>query len=88
MTVYVDAQVAWGWVIRGREVESCHMFTDEVDLNGLHAFALKIGLQRRWFQDKKKKNGIWHLACTPRENCSLEGRIEKSTKRFVLRKTG
>lgn len=53
MTVYVDTQNAWGWKIRGREVESCHMFTDQVDLTELHEMATRIGLQLRWFQDKK-----------------------------------
>lgn len=51
--MYVDTQIAWGWKIRGREVEICHMFTDQIDLAELHEIAAKIGLQLRWFQDKR-----------------------------------
>lgn len=53
MTVYVDDLQAWGWKMHGREVQSCHMFCDQVDLNELHALAQKIGLKRAWFQDKR-----------------------------------
>lgn len=52
MAVYVDPLMPWGWKIRGKEVESCHMFTDAVDLTELHKMAQKIGLKRAWFQDK------------------------------------
>lgn len=50
MTVFVDPLRAWGWVLRGREVRSCHMFTDSVDLEPLHAMAERIGMKRAWFQ--------------------------------------
>lgn len=50
MTVYVDALSNWGWVMYGREVKSCHMFTDAVDLEEMHQFAVRIGLRRAWFQ--------------------------------------
>lgn len=53
MTVFVDEQRAWGWKMHGREVQSCHMFSDQVDLSELHALAQSIGLKRAWFQDKK-----------------------------------
>ena len=52
MTVYVDDLVEWGWVLRGRKVASCHMFTDSLDLQELHAMAQAIGMKRAWFQDK------------------------------------
>lgn len=52
MTIYIDPLVNWGWVLRGREVESCHMFTDSVDLSELHHMALAIGMKRAWFQNK------------------------------------
>lgn len=53
MTVYVDDLVEWGWVLRGRKVTSCHMFTDDLDLSELHAVAAAIGMKRAWFQDKR-----------------------------------
>jgi len=44
MSVYVDAAVhAW----RGRMW--CHLFSPDID--ELHAFARRLGLQRTWFQD-------------------------------------
>lgn len=50
MTIYVDPLAGWGWKMRGREIQSCHMFTDALDLEELHAFAEQIGLRRIWFQ--------------------------------------
>lgn len=53
MTVYVDPLEDFGWVLRGRRVQSCHMFTDTVELDELHRVALAIGMKLSWFQDKK-----------------------------------
>ncbi|MBV6321976.1 DUF4031 domain-containing protein [Duganella violaceipulchra] len=53
MAIYVDNLEPWGWVLRGRKVDSCHMFTDQVDLFDLHAMAAAIGMRRSWFQDKR-----------------------------------
>lgn len=50
MAVYVDALVDRGWVLYGRRVLSCHLFTDTLDLTDLHAMAQLIGMERRWFQ--------------------------------------
>lgn len=49
MTVYVDPLMTHGWMLRGRPVQNCHMFTDG-DLEELHALAARIGLKRSWFQ--------------------------------------
>lgn len=49
MTVYVDPLGAWGWRLRGRVTESCHLFTDG-DIEELHAFAGRVGMKRAWFQ--------------------------------------
>ncbi len=50
MTIYVDELMNWGWRMRGRTVASCHLFTDSVDLEELHAFAERLGMKRAWFQ--------------------------------------
>lgn len=50
MTIYVDTLAHRGWRLRGREVASCHLFTDCVELEGLHYFAARVGMQRQWFQ--------------------------------------
>jgi hypothetical protein len=52
LAIYVDNLEEWGWLLRGRRVASCHMFTDELDLTNLHAMAGQIGMKRSWFQDK------------------------------------
>lgn len=43
--VYVDPLVDWGW----RLGPSCHLVADSPD--ELHAFAARLGMRRRWFQD-------------------------------------
>lgn len=53
MTVYVDELESYGWTVRGRKTESCHMFTDGIDLSELHEIGSKIGMQLRWFQNKQ-----------------------------------
>ncbi|MBN3761243.1 DUF4031 domain-containing protein [Burkholderia sp. Ac-20365] len=50
MTVYVDRLASWGFRLRGRTVQSCHLFTDGVDIEELHSFAEQIGMRRAWFQ--------------------------------------
>jgi hypothetical protein len=52
MAVYVDELMDFGWKMRGKPVQNCHMFTDELDLTALHAAAQAIGMKRSWFQDK------------------------------------
>lgn len=53
MAIYVDNLENWGWVLRGKRVASCHMFTDEIDLTALHKMAQDIGMKLSWFQDKQ-----------------------------------
>lgn len=48
MSVYVDELGAWGWIMYGRKVKSCHMIADtEAEL---HAMADAIKLARVHFQ--------------------------------------
>lgn len=45
MAVYVDSEA-----IRWRGREWCHIVADSLD--ELHEFAARLGLQRRWFQNR------------------------------------
>jgi len=60
--IYVDNLVDYGWKLRGRVTKSCHLFTENIDLEELHVFAESIGLKRSWFQDKP---GHPHYDLTP-----------------------
>lgn len=46
--IYVDGLRNWGWVLRRKRTESCHLVADT--LAELHAFAKRLGLKRAWFQ--------------------------------------
>lgn len=82
MTVYVDDLAEWGWKLRGRTVASCHMFTDNADLEELHAFAARIGMQRRWFQDHRLAP---HYDLTPsrRADAVANGVVEVGRRQAV-----
>ena len=82
MTVYVDELENYGWVLRGRKTPSCHMFTDEVDLEALHAVAQRIGMRRAWFQNKRAAP---HYDLTPsRRQAAIEaGAIPVDRRRAV-----
>lgn len=67
MTIYVDPLENFGWVLRGRKTASCHMFSDTLDLAELHRIAAVIGMQRRWFQDKRAAP---HYDLTPNRRAS------------------
>lgn len=54
MSVYVDPMMACVPNGRWRWNRSCHMFADT--LEELHAFALRIGLKREWFQPAKDRH--------------------------------
>lgn len=49
-SIYVDPLMNHGW----RLGPSCHLFTDPGNLDALHAFALRVGLKRIWFQDHRR----------------------------------
>ncbi len=82
MTVYVDQLEAWGWKIRGRAVDSCHMLTDTVDLTELHAMAAKIGMRRSWFQDKPS-SPHYDLVASRRAAAVLLGAVEVDRRGMV-----
>ncbi len=67
MTIYVDPLLDHGWMLSGRMVKSCHMFTDSVELDELHALATRIGCRRTWFQNKNQ---------TPHYDLTLSRRVD------------
>lgn len=73
--VYVDAPV---WPFRGMMM--CHMFADRVD--DLHAMADRIGVQRRWFQNKP---GFPHYdICKSKRVLAVAlGAVEVDRRQFV-----
>lgn len=58
--IYVDPLMWHGWRVRGRQIKSCHLFTDG-EIEELHLFAEKIGMRRAWFQNSR----IPHYDLTP-----------------------
>lgn len=90
MTCYVDKLRPFGWRIRGRETESCHLLADT--LAELHEMAERIGLKRAWFQDKRSGK---HYDLTPGKRAAAvaSGAVELDDKGFIsklreLRKSG
>lgn len=75
MTIYVDSLESWGWILRGRAIRSCHMFTDAVDLEQLHVFAERIGMRRAWFQEHRIAPH-YDLTQSRREAAVLLGAVE------------
>lgn len=63
--IYVDPLLNHGWILRGRAIPSCHLFTDELELEALHSFARAIGLKRDWFQQSGRLD-LPHYDLTPR----------------------
>ena len=52
MTVMVDELRVWSFARPPFHRGSCHLTTD-ADLDELHAFAARLGLRRRWFQEHR-----------------------------------
>lgn len=83
MAIYVDELASWGWKMRGREVRSCHMFTDSLDLEELHVFAERIGMRRTWFQPHSRVSPHYDLTEIRRAAAVRLGAIEVSRRDAV-----
>lgn len=79
MSVYVDALLEYGWVLRGRSTRSCHMIADSE--SELHAMARAIGMRRAWFQPRS----FPHYDLTPdrRQKAVCRGAVELGRADFV-----
>lgn len=78
MAAYVDQLREWGW----RLGPSCHMIADTLD--ELHAMAERIGLQRRWFQNKRS-GPHYDLTRSRREKAVAAGVVELGDREFVAK---
>lgn len=90
MSCYVDKLRPFGWRIRGRETESCHLLADSLD--ELHEMAQRLGLKRAWFQDKRSGKH-YDLVPSKRATAVALGAIELDDHGFIaklkeLRKVG
>lgn len=80
MAVYVDALVNYGWVMRGKQVASCHMIADT--LEELHTMALAIGMKLAWFQMSKGDVPHYDLTASRRRDAIAKGAKEISRAEF------
>lgn len=82
MTCYVDPLVHNGWVLRGRAIANCHLFTASDTLDELHALAQRIGLKRDWFQPSER---CPHYDLTPSRRAAAiaAGAVECSRREAV-----
>ncbi len=69
------------WVVNW----SCHLFSDDNNLDELHEFAAKIGLKRSWFQDDGRLPH-YDLTAGKRQFAVKEGAAFRSVK-DVLKKS-
>ena len=81
--VFVDPLQDFGWILRGHRVKSCHLFTDQVELEELHSIAAKIGMQRRWFQSASKVAPHYDLTSSRRLMALAAGARELTRRESV-----
>jgi hypothetical protein len=79
--ICVDELRDLGWVLYGKRIQSCHMAADT--LEELHAFAYRMGLKRKWFQDKSIPH--YDLTEKMRNRAIQMGVKELRCSGFVLR---
>ncbi len=71
MTIFVDPLMGHGLKLRGHTVHNCHLFSD-TDVDELHAFAERIGMDRTWFPISASRTttshhraGAWRCLAVP-----------------------
>lgn len=79
--IYVDTLINYGWVLRGKRVESCHMLADT--LEELHAMATKIGMKLSWFQMSTNGTPHYDLVKSRRDRAIVLGAKELNRKEVV-----
>ncbi|WP_293195808.1 DUF4031 domain-containing protein [Ottowia sp.] len=78
--MYVDPLQDFGWVLRGRRVQNCHLFTDSLDLAELHAVAAAIGMRLSWFQSASRVAPHYDLTASRRALAIAAGAREVSRR--------
>ena len=81
--VYVDPLLRWGSNRRFPFRQSCHLFADRVE--DLHALAVRIGMQRDWFQVGNKGVPHYDLNAERRELALELGAIALSRQASVAK---
>lgn len=76
--LYVDRIQNRGW----RYGKSCHLIGDT--LEELHAFAIRLGMRREWFQDKPGKPH-YDLTEARRTEAVRLGAVELSNREFITK---
>ncbi len=79
--IYVDEMANCLKSNKWRHNQSCHMYGDSLD--ELHTFALQIGLQRSWFQDRP---GLPHYDLTENKRAQAvrAGATEHTSREMVM----
>jgi hypothetical protein len=82
--VYVDFLVQHGFRFGGVAVTSCHLFTDTINLEPLHAIAAKIGMKPSWFDNR---TGFPHydLVESKRKLACIAGAVPLDTRSAFIR---
>lgn len=80
MSIYVDPMAAVLMNVNWRWPEACHLYADTVA--ELHAFAVRIGLNRSWFQDRADFPH-YDLTGRIREVAVRGGAIERTSRQTV-----
>ncbi len=79
--IYVDPMKNRGWGYHGRDIQSCHLFTDG-ELDELHNFAIEIGMKISWFQTH---NSVPHYDLTPsRRKSAVENGAKEVSQREAV----
>ena len=82
MTVYID-EIRQHLNVKGEARRYgtgwCHLWAD--DLEELHEFAAKIGMQRRWFQDERLPH--YDMVPSRRRRAILAGAVEMSLREWI-----
>jgi hypothetical protein len=82
--VFVDPLAGHGWVLRGRSVQSCHLFAGPDDLDELHRVAAAAGCKREWFQ-RSGGRGVPHYDLTAsRRSAAIKAGAEELPRREAV----
>lgn len=82
MTVYIDTLRNWGGSATFQWKHSCPLYGD--DLDELHGFAARIGMKRKWFQDRPRFPH-YDLTSRRRRKALEVGAVEETTREMVRR---